>query len=78
VTEQDDGDEKTPLTYFYYDENEKNGTLTVMATDRNNIYDSENKKNSHQVQYVSDWLGHVVSFTDQNGGKTLYSMYKTK
>ena len=73
VIEQDDGDENTPLTYFYYDENEKNGTLTVTATDRNNIYDAENKKNSHQVQYVSDWLGHVISFTDQNGGKTVYT-----
>ncbi|MCM1315478.1 MAG: PKD domain-containing protein, partial [Muribaculaceae bacterium] len=73
VTEQDDGDENTPLTYFYYEHNKVDGTLTVTATDRNNVFDAQNKKNSHQVKYVSDWYGHVISFTDQNGATTVYT-----
>ena len=75
VIEQDDGNESTPLTYFYY-EGEEGGSLTVTATDRNNIHDAETNKNSHQVTFVSDSLGHVTSYTDQNGNVTRYSYDK--
>ena len=75
VIEQDDGDANTPLTYFTY--KEENGKLTVTATDRNNVYDEKTKTNSHEVTFVSDGLGHVISFTDQNKNTTYYS-YDTK
>ena len=71
VIEQDDADESTPLTYFKYEE--ENGKFIAIATDRNNVYDEESKTNSHQVTYVSDGLGHVISFTDQNKNTTYYS-----
>jgi YD repeat-containing protein len=68
VIEQDDADDSTPHTYFSYDVGE-DGTFTVTAKDRNNIFDAINNINSHQVQYVSDGMGHILSVTDQNGNK---------